>query len=90
MLNPPKRPHRHELKKAAAQAEPRAPTPPVIKTLQPLQRGTLRWLVEYGPALVAVRYRADRAQGRRVTTVEVIVDEGALQSRARTTFRQRR
>lgn len=44
-------------------------------TLQPGQKGTLQLLKEYGDQLVCVRYRYDKLRGRRLKTVELIVDE---------------
>ena len=44
--------------------------------LQPGQRGTKRWVKQYGDRLVCVRYRYDAERRRRYTTVELIVDEG--------------
>ena len=42
---------------------------------QPGQPGTKRLVAEYGTKLVCVRYRYDEAQGRRLKTVELIVEE---------------
>jgi hypothetical protein len=42
---------------------------------QPGQPGTKRLVAEYGTQLVCVRYRYDEAQGRRLKTVELIVEE---------------
>lgn len=47
----------------------------VIRTLRPGQRGTHKHRRKYGDTLVAVRYRQDKPGNRRVTTVELIVDE---------------
>jgi hypothetical protein len=44
-------------------------------TLRPGQRGTKKLVKHYGDRLVCVRYRYDRATGKRVKTVELIVDE---------------
>ena len=44
-------------------------------TLQPGQKGTLQLLKEYGDQLVCVRYRYDKLRGRRLKTVELVVDE---------------
>ncbi|MBX0329452.1 hypothetical protein K2Z83_17410 [Oscillochloris sp. ZM17-4] len=41
--------------------------------LQPGQRGTKRYVEQYGDQLFCVRYRYDRAQRKRYTTVEIIV-----------------
>ena len=47
----------------------------VTQTLRPGQRGTLRFLDRFGDRLVCVRYRADDDGQRRVTTVELVVDD---------------
>ena len=47
----------------------------VGKVLQPGDRGTKKLLKMYGDDLVCVRYRYDSQHRRRVTTVEIIVDE---------------
>ncbi|MBS1808395.1 MAG: hypothetical protein JST84_09405 [Acidobacteria bacterium] len=44
-------------------------------TRHPGQPGTKRLVAEYGAKLVCVRYRYDEAQGRRLKTVELIVEE---------------
>jgi hypothetical protein len=55
----------------------------VVKRLSATQAGALKLARRYGDALVCVRYRHD-AQGRhRYTTVELVVDEAPVQSRAR-------
>lgn len=43
--------------------------------LKPGSRGTRRLLAEWGKRLVCVRYRYDLRLGRRLKTVELIVDE---------------
>jgi len=48
----------------------------VIKKMQPGQPGTKRYTCQYGESLVCVRYRRDVANSRRITTVELIVDDG--------------
>ena len=48
----------------------------VIKKMQPGQPGAKRYTRQYGESLVCVRYRRDAANSRRVTTVELIVDDG--------------
>ncbi len=56
-------------------------TPPggvVLKKLSPVAAGAKRMATRYGPALVCVRYREDAARGRRLTTVDLIVDERPL------------
>lgn len=47
----------------------------VLKTLSPGRPGTQRLQRKYGDRLVSVRYRHDPARKRRITTVELIVDE---------------
>lgn len=47
----------------------------VIKKLHPGVPGTLRYQEFYKDRLVCVRYRDDVANQRRITTVELIVDE---------------
>ena len=44
-------------------------------TMKPGQKGTKRYQSEYGDQLVCVRYRYDKARQKRLTTVELIVDE---------------
>ena len=44
-------------------------------TRQPGQPGTKQLVAEYGAKLVCVRSRYDEAKGRRVKTVELIVEE---------------
>jgi hypothetical protein len=51
----------------------------VIKKMQPGQPGTKRYIRQYGESLICVRYRRDAANARRLTTVELIVDEGFYQ-----------
>jgi len=53
----------------------------VLKTIPPGQPGTQRFQRKYGERLVLVRYRHDAARQRRVTTVEIIVDEAPFQPR---------
>ena len=45
------------------------------KRLRPGAPGTKRLLDRFGDALLCVRYRIDPESGRRLTTVELIVDE---------------
>ena len=47
----------------------------VTAKLKPGQEGTRRLVRTYGERLVCVRYRLDRAAGKRYKTVEIIVDE---------------
>jgi hypothetical protein len=53
----------------------------VEQTLRPGQRGTRRFVDRYGDRLVCVRYRADTERQRRVTTVELVVDDRAWRPR---------
>ncbi len=53
---------------------------PIIKSLQPGQNGTKKFADLYGERLLCVRYREDSEQNRRVTTVELIVDERPLKA----------
>lgn len=46
-----------------------------IKRFRPCAPGTKRLLEQYGDALVCVRYRLDTRLNRRLTTVELIVDD---------------
>ncbi len=48
----------------------------VIKKMHPGQPGTKRYTNQYGESLVCVRYRRDASNSRRITTVELIVDDG--------------
>ena len=61
----------------------------VIKTLTPPQAGTVKLLRRYGNALVCVRYREDPARARRLTTVELVVEEWPQLRRADPTVRVR-
>ena len=47
----------------------------VIKKLDPEAPGARRWAASYGQQLVCVRYRVDPLRQRRLTTVEIVVDE---------------
>lgn len=53
----------------------------VVKTIPPGQPGTQRFQRKYRERLVLVRYRRDPARRRRLTTVELIVDEAPFQPR---------
>ena len=61
----------------AAVAVRNAPSPGgiVLKKLAPTAPGAKRLASRYGDALVCVRYREDIAGHRRLTTVELVVDE---------------
>ena len=48
----------------------------VIKKMKPGEPGTKRLLAKYGKQLVCVRYRNDQQNQRRLTTIELIVDDG--------------
>jgi hypothetical protein len=52
-----------------------APATRVIKKLAPQAPGARRWAATYGDQLVCVRYRVDPLRQRRLTTVELVVDE---------------
>ncbi len=56
----------------------------VHQTLRPGQRGTQRFLDRYAERLVCVRYRYDAQAQRRVTTVELVVDEDVWRPRPKT------
>jgi len=46
------------------------------RKLNPGQKGTKKFLDQYGDHLVCVRYRYDRRQRKRFTTVEIILEDG--------------
>ena len=48
------------------------------KHLKPGQKGTLRLVEKYGDVLLCVRYRYDEKQGRRIKTVEIVVEESPV------------
>lgn len=52
----------------------------VIKTLNAGAPGTRRYQRKYGDDLVCVRYRTDEVGRRRLTTVEIIVEQTPLSS----------
>jgi len=56
---------------------------PVRLTLQPGRRGTKRLFREFGDRLVCVRYRYDVVQGKRIKTVELVVEEVEWEKRAK-------
>ena len=58
-------------------------------TLRPGAAGTKKLLARYGERLVCVRYRYDKATGRRVKTAELIVQDIAWAGRARKPRRKR-
>ena len=47
----------------------------VKATIKPGQNGARRYTRQYGDQLVCVRYRYDKRRQKRLTTVELIVDE---------------
>jgi len=48
---------------------------PVLRTLQPGDKGTRRFLKEHGDRLVCVRYRKAKDNSALLTTIELIVDK---------------
>lgn len=44
-------------------------------TMKPGQNGAKQYLRQYGDQLICVRYRYDKHRQRRITTVELAVDE---------------
>lgn len=52
-----------------------APGSVVLKKLAPDAPGAKRFANRYGDALVCVRYREDEAGRRRLTTIELVVDQ---------------
>ncbi|MGC8801922.1 MAG: hypothetical protein C0184_10215 [Chloroflexus aggregans] len=57
--------------------------------LKPGQRGTKKLQALYGDRLICVRYRYDAENGRRLKTIELIVEEKAWMPRDRTDDDQR-
>jgi hypothetical protein len=55
----------------------------VVKTLRPLQPGTLKLVQRFGEALLCVRYRQTDDRSLRYTTVELIIDTGPTKTRGR-------
>jgi len=47
----------------------------ISKTLHPGDMGTKKLFNQYGDQLICVRYRIDSLKQKRLTTVELIVDE---------------
>jgi hypothetical protein len=64
-------------------AEASNPVTRVIKKLDPQAPGARRWAATYGEQLVCVRYRVDPLHQRRLTTVELVVDEGPTMNSVR-------
>lgn len=52
-------------------------------TLRPGMPGTKKLLARYGKRLVCVRYVYDEARGRRLKTVELVIDEAPWRGRPR-------
>jgi hypothetical protein len=57
-------------------------------TLRPGQSGTKKLLARYGERLLRVRYLYDAASGRRLKTVELIIESVPWRPRARTPRRR--
>ena len=57
-------------------------------TLRPGQPGTRKLVARYGERLVCVRYLYDAAGGRRLKTVELVVESVPWKTRARKARRQ--
>ncbi len=57
-------------------------------TLRPGQPGTLKLVEKYGERLVRVRYVYDGASGRRLKTVELVVESVPWKARLRKARRQ--
>ena len=55
----------------------------VVKTLRPLQPGTLKLLQRFGSGLVCVRHREDTQRQTRYTTVEIVIDSAPRKNRQR-------
>ena len=55
----------------------------VVKTLRPLQPGTLKLMQRFGSSLVCVRHREDAKQQTRYTTVEIVIDSAPRKKRQR-------
>lgn len=55
----------------------------VIKKLSPEKPGAIKLAKRYGDALVCVRHRLDATGQTRVTTIELIVEQAAVQARKR-------
>ncbi len=56
------------------------------RTLTPGQKGTKKFLDRYGDQLFCVRYRYDKLQRKRFTTVELIVEESGWTPPERPSF----
>jgi hypothetical protein len=51
----------------------------IKRTILPNQPGTKTWVEKYGKDLVCIRYRYDEKLSKKVTTVEIIVNEKSWQ-----------
>ena len=51
-----------------------------IKKIKAGMKGTKKLVQEYGDKLICVRYRYDYERKRKLKTIELIIDEGALVS----------
>ncbi len=47
----------------------------IQRKIKPGLPGTKKWVARYGSDLVCVRYKYDPEQGKRFTTIEIIVEE---------------
>jgi len=56
---------------------------PAYFHLKPGQKGTKQYVEKYGDALVGVRYRYDKAGGRLLKTVELVIAEESPKDPAR-------
>jgi len=54
----------------------------VVKRIAPTQPGAIKLARQFGDRLVCVRYRHDRSDTYRYTTVELIVDEAPIKMRS--------
>ncbi len=53
----------------------------IKRTILPEQPGAKRWRRKYGKNLICVRYRYDKKQNKKLTTVEIIVEEKEWEKR---------
>jgi hypothetical protein len=51
----------------------------IRRKLTPGEPGTKKWTQKYGDNLVCVRYRYDEKSSKKITTVEIIVNESVWQ-----------
>jgi hypothetical protein len=75
------------MKRAASPSQRALPPQPerVVKRIAPTQPGAIKLARQFGERLVCVRYRHDRADTYRYTTVELVVDAGPIQASHRRT-----